>query len=104
MDYNTERIAEIAQQVAQAFQAAVVAHQQANGAALTIADVETGLREFLRQVGMQSLSQFLSTGAGTPAAELPCPCGAVALSTATDSQPHDGVWLAGLYPGLLCGL
>ena len=75
MDYNTERIAEIAQQVAQAFQAAVVAHQQANGAALTIADVETGLREFLRQVGMQSLSQFLSTGAGTPAAELPCPCG-----------------------------
>ena len=75
MDYNTESVAEIAQQVADAFQAAVVAHQQAGGQALTIAEVETELRQFLRQVGMASLSQFLSMGAGTPAAELPCPCG-----------------------------
>ena len=75
MDYSTESIAEIGQQVTQAFQAAVRAHQQAGGQALTIADVETGLRQLLRQVGMQSLSQFLSTGQGTPVAELACPCG-----------------------------
>ena len=75
MDYNTENIAEIAQQVVKAFQAAVAGHQQAGGEALTIADVETGLRQFLRQVGLQSLSQFLSTGAGTPVAEIACACG-----------------------------
>lgn len=75
MDYNTESVAAIAQQVAQAFQAAVVAHQQAGGSALTIAEVETGLRQFLRQVGLESLSQFLSTGAGTPVPEIACPCG-----------------------------
>lgn len=75
MDYSTDSIAAIAQQVAQAFQASVVAHQQAGGPALTIAEVETGLRQFLRQVGLQSLSQFLSTGTGTPVAEIACPCG-----------------------------
>jgi hypothetical protein len=75
MDYNTDSIAAIAQQVAQAFQAAVVAHHQAGGPAVTIAEVETGMRQFLRQVGLQSLSQFLSTGAGTPVAEIACPCG-----------------------------
>ena len=75
MDYDTESIAEIAQQVTKAFQAAVVGHQQAGGQALTIADIETGLRQFLRQVGLKSLSQFLSTGTGTPVAEIACACG-----------------------------
>lgn len=42
---------------------------------MTIADVETGLREFLRQMRGQALSLFLSSGAGTPVAELPYACG-----------------------------
>jgi hypothetical protein len=73
--YGTESIAAIAQQVAKPFQAAVVAHRQTGGRAVTIAEAETGMRQFLREVGLQSLSQFLSTGAATPVAEIACPCG-----------------------------
>jgi hypothetical protein len=75
MDYNTESITQIAQQMTAAFKAAVAQHHETGGAALTIADVETGMRQMLRQIGMQSLSLFLSTPGGTPAAELPCGCG-----------------------------
>jgi hypothetical protein len=75
MDYNTESITRIAQQMTEAFQAAVAQHLQTGAAALTIADVETGMRQMLRQIGMQSLRLFLSTAEGTPAAALSCACG-----------------------------
>ena len=94
MDYDTESIAEIAQQVTKAFQAAVVGHQQAGGQALTIADIETGLRQFLRQVGLKSLSQFLSTGTGTPVAEIACPCGG-GCAISGNGRPPSRVCLAG---------
>jgi hypothetical protein len=75
MDYSTESITQLAQQMTAAFKAAVAQHLADGSQALTIADVETGMRQLLRQIGMQSLSMFLSTAGSTPAADLPCPCG-----------------------------
>jgi hypothetical protein len=75
MEYAPEAIAQLAQQVTQVFKAALEQRLAASPTVVTIADVEKGMRELLRQMGAQALSQFLSLGAGTPAAELPCPCG-----------------------------
>jgi hypothetical protein len=75
MDYNTETITTLAQQVAETFKTALAQHVQSGGAALTMADIETEFRQLLRQMGAQALSQFLSTALGTPEAELPCACG-----------------------------
>jgi len=75
MDYNTERLTNLARQVADVFQTSVAEHIQTGETSLTIADVEQGFRELLRQVGAQALSVFLSSALGTPAAEIPCTCG-----------------------------
>ena len=75
MDYSTESITQLANQMTAAFKVAVAQHLETGGKALTIADVETGMRQLLRQIGRQSLSQFLSQVAGTPIADLPCACG-----------------------------
>jgi len=75
MDYNTEMLTNLARQVAEVFKTNVAEHIQTGAPSLTIADVETGLRELLRQVGGQALSLFLSSALGTPAAEIPCDCG-----------------------------
>ncbi len=72
MQYNTEMIKELAQQVSQAFQGAVCEHEEKE---LGIADVESELREMLRAIGAEALSQILSRGEGTPVAELACQCG-----------------------------
>ena len=72
MKYNTETIKELAQQVRQAFQGAVLQHQEKE---LRIAEIESGLREMLREIGAEALSQILSTTEETPVAELPCKCG-----------------------------
>ena len=77
MEYAPEAIAQLAQQVTQVFKTALEQRLAASPTAVTIADVEKGMRELLRQMGAQALSQFLSLGAGTPAAELPCPCGGI---------------------------
>ena len=57
MDYSTESIAQLAQQMTAAFKAAVAHHLEGGGQALTIADVETGMREFLRQIGTSGCGQ-----------------------------------------------
>ena len=75
MDYNTEMLTNLARQVAEVFKTQVAEHIQTGASSLTIADVETGLRELLRQVGGQALSLFLSSALGTPAAEIACDCG-----------------------------
>ncbi len=75
MDYNTETLTELARQVAEVFKANVAQHIQTGETSLTIADVEKGFRELLRQIGAQALSVFLSSALGTPAAEIPCACG-----------------------------
>jgi hypothetical protein len=75
MDYNTDVITGIAKQVAEAFKAALTQGHQAEEPSPTIAEVEKDMRGMLRQIGVEALSAFLSTGQGTPAAELPCACG-----------------------------
>jgi hypothetical protein len=75
MEYAPEVIAQLAQQVTQVFKAALEQRLASSPAAVTIADVEKEMRELWRQMGAQALSQFLSLGAGTPVAELPCACG-----------------------------
>ncbi len=72
MQYNTEMIKELAQQVSQAFRGAVCEHEEKE---LGIADVESELREMLRAIGAEALSQILSRGEGTRVAELACQCG-----------------------------
>jgi hypothetical protein len=75
MEYAPEMIANLAQQVTQVFKAALEQRLASKLATVTIADVEREMRELLRQMGAQALSLFLSSGTGTPVAELPCACG-----------------------------
>jgi len=75
MDYNTDDITRVAKQVAESFKTALTQGRPAEGPPPTMAEVEKDLREMLRQVGAEALRLFLSTGPGTPAAELPCACG-----------------------------
>lgn len=75
MEYNTEMLTALAQQLTATFKLALAEHLHAGHGEPTIADIETAMREMLRQVGAQALSVFLSSALGTPAAEMACPCG-----------------------------
>lgn len=66
MDYSTELITQLADQMTAAFKAAVAQHLETGGKALTIADVETGMRHLLRQIGRQSLTSFSALPRGRP--------------------------------------
>lgn len=75
MEYNTEMLTTLAQQVTDTFKLALAEQLRAGGAEPRIADLETELRQMLRQIGAQALSLFLSTALGTPEADLACRCG-----------------------------
>lgn len=75
MDYNTEVINSAAKQLAEMFKDIVISQQQSDQGAFSIAQIETHLREALRQIGKQALSHFLSGMQTTPALEIPCRCG-----------------------------
>ncbi len=75
MNYNTEVIHPAAQQLATMFQEIVIRQQQSGQGWPTIAEIETGLREALRQIGRQALGQLLSGLQTTPVSEIPCACG-----------------------------
>ena len=75
MDYNTEVINSAAVQLAEMFKVEVIRQQQDGQGSLTIAQIETHLRETLRQVGMQALGQLLSAMQTTPETEIACNCG-----------------------------
>jgi len=75
MEYAPDLIADLAQQVTRVFKTAVERRLASSQTPMTIANVETGLRELLRELGAQTLSLFLSSGVGTPVAEIPCACG-----------------------------
>jgi hypothetical protein len=74
MDYNTEVINSAAKQLAEMFKNMVISQQVGQGA-ISIAQIETHLREALRQIGLRALGQFLSAMQTTPALEIPCACG-----------------------------
>lgn len=75
MNYSTERVSALAQQLTETFKTAVAEHRHEAGAVPTMAEVETEMRQLLRQVGGAALSLYLSTALGTPQSEIACPCG-----------------------------
>jgi hypothetical protein len=75
MDYTTEIINSAAQKLAEMFKTEVIKQQQAGESDMTIAQIETGMREVLKQIGAQALSLCLSSMQATPASEIACPCG-----------------------------
>ena len=75
MDYNTEAINLIAQQLAEMFKSAVMSQQESAGGNPTIAQIEADMREALRQIGNQALGLFLSSMQTTPEKEIACSCG-----------------------------
>ncbi len=75
MNYNTEAINHMAQQLAEMFKTAVMAQQGSDGRTPPIAQIEAEMREALRQVGNQALGLFLSSMQTTPEKEIACTCG-----------------------------
>jgi len=75
MDYSTETITRIAQQVVDTFKTGLAQRLQSGAALPSMADLENEMREVLRQIGAEALRLFLSTTPGTPSAEHPCSCG-----------------------------
>jgi hypothetical protein len=77
MKYNTETINSIAKQLANILTRAVREQQKANQGLPNIAQIESAMREVLRQVGVQALGIYLNSMQSTPMNELPCECGGV---------------------------
>ena len=75
MKYNTEVINEIAYMLAEMLKNAVLVQQKSEEGVVRIAQIETGMREALRQIGNQALSNLLSSLQTTPVAEIECECG-----------------------------
>ena len=75
MNYNTEAINQMAEQMAEMFKTAVIAQQESDGHTPTIAQIETDMRTALRQVGNQALGLFLRSMQPTPDKEIACSCG-----------------------------
>ena len=65
MEYAPEAIVQLAHQVTQVFKAALEQRLASSPTAVTIADVEKEMRELLRQMGAQALSQFEFRGGHT---------------------------------------
>jgi hypothetical protein len=75
MNYNTESINGIAKQMAELIKKAVLEQEAAGEGTPVIAQIETGMREALREIGMQALGLFLGSMQETPDSEIACPCG-----------------------------
>lgn len=75
MKYNTETINEMALLLAEMMKTAITAQQKDEENTDRIAQIETGMREALRQVGNQALGKLLSSLETTPKAEIACECG-----------------------------
>lgn len=77
MNYNTEIIESIAQQLAEMLKQAVKAQQMAGQKIQTIAQIEADMREVMREIGNQALGMLLSSMQTTPASEISCKCGGI---------------------------
>jgi hypothetical protein len=75
MDYNMEVIKSAAAQIAGMFESMVQNQKQSGEDLPTIAQIEMGMREALRQVGLQALGLFLNGMQTTPTSEIACTCG-----------------------------
>jgi len=75
MKYNTEMINEMALLLAEMMKAAITAQQKSEEKTGRIDQIETGMRDVLRQIGNQALGKLLSSLETTPNAEIACECG-----------------------------
>ncbi len=75
MNYNTETINSLARQLAEMIRETVDEQGMAGRGTPVIAQIETGMREALMQVGVQALGMFLSSMQETPVSEIACACG-----------------------------
>jgi hypothetical protein len=75
MDYNTETVNRIAEEFAKLIKEALDEQQEVKESRMTIAEIETGMREGLRQIGLQALGKLLSALQKTPESKIECACG-----------------------------
>ena len=75
MKYSTETMQKIAQQLAEMIKTAVIEQIETEQTQPTIAQIEQGMRESLRQIGQESLGMVLSGLQKTPEREIECQCG-----------------------------
>ena len=75
MNYNTEDIQQIAQEVAKLVQEGLLQKQAESQEAQTMAEFELAFREALRKIGAEALGIFLSGLQKTPESEIACECG-----------------------------
>jgi hypothetical protein len=75
MNYNTEDIQRIAEEVAKLVQEGIRQKQTESQEVQTMADFELAFREALRQIGAKALGIFLSGLQQTPENEIACACG-----------------------------
>jgi hypothetical protein len=73
MEYNTEKINELAQSVAKLVEESLKAKTESGQN--QIAEIEKEFREVLRQIGMKALGFHLSSLQKTPESEIRCNCG-----------------------------
>ncbi len=75
MDYNTEDIQRIAEEVAKLVQAGIHQKETESQEPQTMAEFELAFRETLRQIGAQALGIFLSDQQTIAESEIVCECG-----------------------------
>lgn len=73
MEYNTERITELAQSMVKLVEEGLKAKTESGQE--QIAEIEQEFREVLRQIGMKALGFYLSGLQKTPESEIRCSCG-----------------------------
>lgn len=72
MNYNTETVNSVAQELANMFKTKIIRQEQERQ---PIAQIESEMREMLREIGNQMLGILLSSMQTTPESEIDCPCG-----------------------------
>ena len=75
MKYSTEMMQQIAQEFAEMIKTAIMEQAETEEGQPTIAEIERGMREGLRQIGQESLGLMLSSMQKTPEREIACKCG-----------------------------
>ncbi len=75
MNYNTEEIKRIAEDVAELVREGLCQKQTERQEPQTMAEFELAFREALRQIGAEALGSFLSGLQETPESEIACACG-----------------------------
>ena len=77
MDYNTEAINEVAQEVAKILKKALETQAKDENGDVKIAQIENNMREVMLKISNEALSIMLSCEQTAPIAEIACECGGI---------------------------